>query len=651
MEPLSDRGCSNRVKRVKSMGKKASRAGREEAGSPVAEPVKADATAIDAVSEALRGTIEGLRDQRLAAMEAAIDGMALTDGRGTFTYMNAAHARMHGYDDPEELIGTSWRTLVPPLEADRHAEVAHSVLCETGHWEGERLGLRRDGTTFDVGLSLTKLESGDIVLICRDLSERKQADQVRLDAREVFRQLAEHIHEVFWLTDLEDNRVVYVSPMYETVWGRSAEELYESPRDWVDAIHPDDRPRVTESWERDAVHGRFDEIYRVRRPDGAVRWIHDRGFPIRNEAGEVYRLAGLAEDITERKRVEEALRFSGEQLRSITESSPDYIMMLDTQARIVFINRAFPDLTPGQLIGSAVYDWVDVRFRGPMRECFERVLSTGRPDHYVVEYDLDGTTLTFESRVGPIMRDGEVFALAVNSREVTDRLEMESSVQSSQERLERLADRLHAVREEERAFISREIHDQLGQTLTGLRLDVAWMKDRLPPDDDELEERAGHALRLIADALDGVRDLSKRLRPASLDDLGLEAAAEAYLRDIGEMTGLDWSVDGQIDGYELQPRCATAAYRILQEAATNITRHAKASRAHVRLWVENGDLRMHIHDDGLGITDPQIESRESVGLTGMNERARACGGLVIIERPDDGGTAVNVTIPLESPGA
>jgi len=633
------------------MGWKLSRARREEASGTAAGAAESDAASVDSVSEALRGAVGGLRDQQAAAMEAAMDGMAICDATGAFTYVNGAYALMHGYAAPNDLIGVNWRKLVPPLEAERHTHVAHPALSENGYWKGETIALRSDGTTFDVDLSLTQLDGGDVICICRDISDRRRAEHSRRHNQEVFRQLAEHIHEVFWLTDLKDNRVVYASPMYETVWGRTVEELYENPHDWVDAIHPEDRPKVMAAWEKDAIHGRFDATYRVRRPDGSVRWIHDRGFPIRNEAGEVYRLAGLAEDITERKRVEEALRFSGEQLRSITESAPDYIMMLDREARIVFINRTVPDLTVAEVIGSTAYDWVPPQFRSHMRECFERVLTTGRPDNYVVEYDLDGTTLTFESRVGPIMRDGDVFALAVNSRDVTDRLDMESEVRDSTDRLRRLTERLHAVREDERASISREIHDQLGQTLTGIRLDVAWLKDRLPPEGDELAERAGHALGLIAEALDGVRDLSKRLRPASLDDLGLEAAAEAYLNDLGQMTGVEWTVDGQIDGYELNAPCATAAYRILQEAATNITRHARAAQAHVRLWVEDGELRMNVHDDGLGITAEQIDNSDSVGLTGMQERARALGGLLRVERPDSGGTAVNLSIPLEPSGA
>ncbi|MDX1390462.1 MAG: PAS domain S-box protein, partial [Acidobacteriota bacterium] len=354
--------------------------------------------------------------------------------------------------------------------------------------------------------------------------------------QEVFRQLTEHIREVFWLQDLKDDRIVYVSPTYETVWGRRAEDLYADPRVWTAAIHPEDRARVRESWERDAVEGRFDQTYRVRRPDGSVRWIRDRGFPIRSETGEVYRVAGLAEDITERRRVEEALRYSGEQLRSIAESAVDYIMMLDREARIVFINRTVANLTPEQVIGSSVYDWVEPRFREEMRQCYARVLATGQPDGYTVEYDLDGTTLTFESRVGPILRDGEVYALAVNSRDVTERLDMERKLRDARVRLERLTDRLHAIREEERTAIAREIHDQLGQMLTGVRLDVSWLQDRLPAD-DALHERTGHALGLISETLETVRDLSRRLRPASLDDFGLEAAVDAYLRDVGKVTG------------------------------------------------------------------------------------------------------------------
>jgi PAS domain S-box-containing protein len=132
-----------------------------------------------------------------------------------------------------------------------------------------------------------------------------------------FRQLAENIREVFWMTDARKNHTIYVSPGYETIWGRSCQSLYDSPRDWVAAIHEEDRERVLEAALAKQVSGNYDETYRIVRPDGSIRWIHDRAFPVRNEAGEVYRVTGIAEDITERKLAERRLDARNEVNRAL----------------------------------------------------------------------------------------------------------------------------------------------------------------------------------------------------------------------------------------------------------------------------------------------------------------------------------------------
>jgi PAS domain S-box-containing protein len=122
-----------------------------------------------------------------------------------------------------------------------------------------------------------------------------------------FRQLAENIKEVFWINDAETQAVVYMSPAYEEVWGSKCEKVYEQPEDWIDSIHPDDRERVKKAYYENAKKGEYSEEFRIVRPDGEERWILDRGFPVLDERGEAYRIAGIAEDITERKKVEEAL--------------------------------------------------------------------------------------------------------------------------------------------------------------------------------------------------------------------------------------------------------------------------------------------------------------------------------------------------------
>ncbi len=151
--------------------------------------------------------------------------------------------------------------------------------------------------------------------------EQLQRQNVALqESEERFRELAENIREVFWMTDIRKNETIYVSPGYEAIWGRSCQRLYESARDWVDAIHRDDRERVLKAALEKQVLGEYDEVYRVMRPDGTIRWIHDRAFPVRNEAGEVYRVTGIAEDITERKMAERRLEARNEVIKALAVS-------------------------------------------------------------------------------------------------------------------------------------------------------------------------------------------------------------------------------------------------------------------------------------------------------------------------------------------
>lgn len=145
------------------------------------------------------------------------------------------------------------------------------------------------------------------VLIGIDITERKQAELALQESENQFRQLAENIEQVFWMVDLTEQRFIYISPAYESTWGRSVQSAYDSPLDWLKAVHPDDYQHVIEA-SRQQIRGEYDEEYRIIRPDGEIRWIHDRAFPVHNDKGNVYRIAGIAEDITERKRAKEALK-------------------------------------------------------------------------------------------------------------------------------------------------------------------------------------------------------------------------------------------------------------------------------------------------------------------------------------------------------
>ncbi len=140
------------------------------------------------------------------------------------------------------------------------------------------------------------------------LEDERQAGESLRASEERFRQLADNIHEVFWICTPSLEQMIYVSPAYEKIWGRTCDSLYQSPTDWMKAIHPDDRENGHESVTRKLEHGGYNETYRVTRPDGSIRWVHDRGFPVRNAAGETYRIVGIAEDVTEKQQLEEQFR-------------------------------------------------------------------------------------------------------------------------------------------------------------------------------------------------------------------------------------------------------------------------------------------------------------------------------------------------------
>ncbi len=161
---------------------------------------------------------------------------------------------------------------------------------------------RKDGTSFSVEFVSTPLVEGGVpkgaVVVFKDITHRKWSEGALQESRERLQQLADHIQEVFWLSDPPKEQMLYISQGYEEIWGRSRESLYETPQSWLDAIHPEDRSRVQASALSRQISGDYDEVYRIIRPDGSIRWIHDRAFPIRDKTGRVYRIAGIAQDIT-----------------------------------------------------------------------------------------------------------------------------------------------------------------------------------------------------------------------------------------------------------------------------------------------------------------------------------------------------------------
>jgi signal transduction histidine kinase len=234
-------------------------------------------------------------------------------------------------------------------------------------------------------------------------------------------------------------------------------------------------------------------------------------------------------------------------------------------------------------------------------------------------------------------------------RDITQRKESEENLRKSREKLRNLAAHLHSVREEERKSIAREIHDELAQALTALKMDLFWLNKRLPEDRCSLLEKITSMSGLIDTTISSVQRISSELRPGLLDDLGLKAAIEWQVEEFRNRTGIgcELNIDGEYDA--LDGDRAITIFRIFQEALTNVMRHAKASRVDISLFEKNGNIHMEINDDGRGVTEKAISDSRAFGLIGMRERAYHWGGKVQIRGTGDKGTSVKVSIPLDRP--
>jgi signal transduction histidine kinase len=242
-------------------------------------------------------------------------------------------------------------------------------------------------------------------------------------------------------------------------------------------------------------------------------------------------------------------------------------------------------------------------------------------------------------------------------REIAERKEAEDAVRSLNAGLERrvrertaelrnLYRHLQTVREEERANISRDIHDDLGQLLTALKIDVLWLRSKLPGGQQQLIDKASEMERHFDDAIRVVKRISSELRPVILDDLGLTAAIDWHAQEFQKRTGITCEVECGFNCGTLGHNRSTALYRIVQEALTNVCRHSGATRVKVTLTATADELVATMTDDGRGITDQQLADPLSLGLIGMRERARGLGGEVTINRLPEGGTSVSAIIPL-----
>ena len=309
------------------------------------------------------------------------------------------------------------------------------------------------------------------------------------------------------------------------------------------------------------------------------------------------------------------------------------------------ILRQFGATHPDEILGRTpadffVHDLSGAKMR--WKDFFDRGYFHNETD----ERRLDGSPMRLEGDYIIIKDDrGRIAGHFGIQHDITDRYIANEEIKASQLQLRALTSRLQKVREEERTEIAREIHDELGQALTGLKLDMSWMIKRLPRK-GELQEQCSSIIERIDRTISSVRRIATELRPSILDQLGLEAAVEWQGQEFGKRTGIPVTVTTDVANQSISNELASSAFRILQEALTNIARHADATAVRIRLVETRSLLILEIADDGCGFAAERPEETTSLGLLGMRERALACGGDLEIETDMSKGTTVRLRVPL-----
>ncbi|MFQ5486222.1 MAG: ATP-binding protein, partial [Desulfobacterales bacterium] len=241
---------------------------------------------------------------------------------------------------------------------------------------------------------------------------------------------------------------------------------------------------------------------------------------------------------------------------------------------------------------------------------------------------------------------GHIVGTLSSGEDITQRKQAEMDLKRSHAQLRRLSAHLQSVREKERKNIVREIHDELGQTLTALKMDVSWLKKRIAPDEKILSEKIHSMLGTIDRVIVWVNEVSAKLRPRLLDELGVKDAIHWLAEDLQKRTDIQCTFSCNFSDFQFDNDLSTAIFRISQEALTNIVRHAKASRVQIDLNQQNGELILKITDNGKGITEKEINSSTSFGLMGMRERMHTWGGKVEISGSKNRGTTLVVKLPI-----
>jgi PAS domain S-box-containing protein len=367
----------------------------------------------------------------------------------------------------------------------------------------------------------------------------------------------------------------------------------------------------------------------------------------------------VSDSQAETYRIRTALDASQARLAAIVDSAMDAIVTVDEQQKVVLFNRAAEQVFRchrEEVLGASLDRFLPNRFRNAHHGHIEHFGRTGVTSRrmgdvttlWALRQDT-GEEFPIEASISQATEGNHRFYTVI-LRDITVRKQYEDDLKQGQNELRRLSAQVLEAREEEKTRIARELHDELGQLLTAMKMDLGWLRERMGALDPALEAKAAQMHATLDETVSSVRRIAADLRPLMLDDLGLPDAAAWLVEDFEKRSGIRclWNLSNVEDIEEFESNMANAVYRALQESLTNVARHSGAANAWVMLHIGSDALRLEVEDDGSGISAEDLSKPRSLGLKGMRERIHHIGGSLDISTPPRGGTRVSLHVPLRS---
>jgi len=565
----------------------------------------------------------------------------------------------------ERIIGLHQSEIHPPEEAAR-CRVLFRRYIERGGGLRETLYVRRsDGESVpvEINANLLIIDGKQYVQgVFRDASERFHAEQALREAHDRLETILNTVPVAILAVDAQ-GRVLMWNPAAERTFGWSFHEVQGRPLPIIPEAERDSfAQRLKATLKGQRMEGL--EVKRQRR-DGTFIDINLWTAPLKNRHGELIGTLGVLVDVTERIRAREAVLESQRTLETLMSnlSGMVYRCRYDGNWTMLFLSdgcRALTGYAPGDLIHNQRVSYAElihpedaVGVRATIRRAVET--DSAFKHEYRIRTSGGNEKWVWEQGRGVGKGDDGTRILEGLIVDISERKNMEAALVESRARMRDLTTKMQSALEEERTRIAREIHDQLGQALSGLRMDLATLESSLAqislhPVSEEIRTRLTAMDTLIEQTIGDVRRISAELRPGVLDDLGLFAALQWQAREFEQRSGIECTATTSGSDESLDEDVSTQVFRVFQEALLNIARHAKATRIQVQALIEDDILFLEIRDNGKGITPQQVSARNSLGLMGMRERIHFVHGSISWNGRPDEGTTVQVEVPLASDG-